>query len=108
MRKFSPLLDPRVNLPDGSALVVEVVEAVMLSRVRRKRSDVPRVRTRLHERIEDLHLRTKRLARLATSPNFVDRLPFSPQRLRVSDLFKVRDFSCFYRPEMRDSNGYRL
>lgn len=66
MREFPPVPDPRVTMPGGSALAVEVVAAVLLSRSKRKPSDVPREETRPHEKIGELHTRAKRLARLAT------------------------------------------
>lgn len=50
----------------GSALAVELVAAMLLSRSSRKPSDVPREETRPHEQIAELHARAKRLARLAT------------------------------------------
>jgi hypothetical protein len=66
MREFPPVPDPRVTMPGGPALAVEIVAAVLLSRPCRKPSDLPREETRPHERIEELHSRVKRLARLAT------------------------------------------
>ncbi|MGM0696819.1 MAG: hypothetical protein ACQET9_08425, partial [Actinomycetota bacterium] len=66
MREFPPVPDPRVTTPGGSALAVELVAAMLLSRSSRKPSDVPREMTRPHEKIEELHARAKRLARLAT------------------------------------------
>lgn len=66
MREFPPVPDPRVTMPGGSALAVEMVAAVLLSRPSRKPSDIPREETRPHEQIEELHMRAKRLARLAT------------------------------------------
>ena len=65
MREFPPVPDPRVTMPGGSALAVELVAAVLLSRPSRKPSDVPREETRPHEQIPELHTRAKRLARLA-------------------------------------------
>lgn len=66
MREFPPVPHPRVTMPGGSALSVELVAAMLLSRSSRKPSDVPREETRPHEKIEELHARAKRLARLAT------------------------------------------
>jgi hypothetical protein len=66
MREFPPIADPRVTAPGGSALAIEIVAAVLLSRHCRKPSDLPRMETRPHEQIEELHSRVKRLARLAT------------------------------------------
>ncbi|WP_217132888.1 hypothetical protein [Leucobacter chinensis] len=66
MREFPPVPDPRVTMPGGSALAVEMVAAVLLSRSSRKPSGIPREETRPHEQIEELHMRAKRLARLAT------------------------------------------
>lgn len=65
LREFSPVPDPRLSMPGGSGLAVEIVAAAMLSRAGRKPSGVPREETRPHEQIEQLHLRAKRLARLA-------------------------------------------
>lgn len=65
MREFPPVPDPRVTMPGGSAVAVELVAAVLLSRPSRKPSDVPRGETRPHEVIPELHTRAKRLARLA-------------------------------------------
>ncbi|MFD4182270.1 hypothetical protein [Rhodococcus sp. NPDC058514] len=65
LRELPPVPDPRVTMPGGSALAVELVAAVMLSRPSRKPSDVPREETRPHEQIAELHSRAKRLARLA-------------------------------------------
>ena len=66
MHEFPSVPDPRVTMPSGSALAVELVAAVLLSRSSRKPSDVPREETRPHEKIAELHARAKRLARLAT------------------------------------------
>ncbi|MFC3688903.1 hypothetical protein [Aquipuribacter hungaricus] len=66
MREFPPVPDPRMIMPGGSALAVELVAAALLSRSSRKPSDVPREETRPHEQIAELHTRAKRLARLAT------------------------------------------
>lgn len=66
MREFPPVPDPRVVVDDGSGLFVEVVSAVLLSRVSRKPDPTPRLDTRPHERVEDLHRRAQRIARLAT------------------------------------------
>lgn len=66
MREFPPVPDPRVTMPGGSALAVEMVAAVLLSRSSRKPSEIPREETRPHEQIAELHTRAKRLARLAT------------------------------------------
>lgn len=66
LREFSPVPDPRVSMPGGSALAVEIVAALMLSRGSRKPSATPREETRPHEQVAELHSRAKRLARLAT------------------------------------------
>lgn len=66
LREFSPVPDPRVSMPGGSGLAVEIVAALMLARGSRKPSVVLRQETRPHEHIEELHSRAKRLTRLAT------------------------------------------
>jgi hypothetical protein len=65
MREFSPVPDPRVISPDGSALAVEIVTAILLARPTRKPHPRPRRETRPHEKIDELHRRSKRLGRLA-------------------------------------------
>lgn len=65
MRAFPIVPDPRVTVPGGSALAVEIVAAILLSRPTRKPSYLPREETRPHEVIEELHSRAKRLSRLA-------------------------------------------
>lgn len=66
MREFAPVPDPRIIVADGSALVIEIVAAVLLARSGRKPSPIPRVDTRPHENVTDLHERAQRLSRLAT------------------------------------------
>lgn len=66
MREFPPVPDPRVVVRDGTALAVEIVTAVLLARTSRKPDPTPRIDTRPHEKIEELHQRARRLARLAT------------------------------------------
>lgn len=65
MREFPPVPDPRIMSPGGSALAVEIVAAVLLSRSSRKPGGLPREETRPHELIGELHSRAKRLSRLA-------------------------------------------
>ena len=66
MREFPPVPNPRVVVGDGTALAVEIVTAVLLARTSRKPDPTPRIDTRPHEKIEELHQRARRLARLAT------------------------------------------
>lgn len=66
MREFPPVPDPRVVVADGTALTVELVSAVLLSRESRKPGPTPRLDTRPHEKVAELHQRAQRLARLAT------------------------------------------
>ncbi|MDM3975979.1 hypothetical protein QRB36_17570 [Mycobacterium marseillense] len=65
LREFSPVPDPRVVNPDGSALAVEIVAAILLARPNRKPHPRPRIETRPHEQVEELHKRSRRLGRLA-------------------------------------------
>lgn len=51
--------------PGGSALAIEIVAAVLLSRGSRKPSAVPRDETRPHVAVNELHQRALRLMRLA-------------------------------------------
>jgi hypothetical protein len=66
LRELSPVPDPRIVVPDGTALAVEIVAAVLLSRPSRKPHPRPRQETRPHESINELHKRSMRLGRLAT------------------------------------------
>ena len=66
MREFPPVPDPRVEVADGTALAVELVSAVLVSRESRKPDPTPRLETRPHEKVAELHQRAQRLARLAT------------------------------------------
>lgn len=66
MREFPPVPDPNLEW-EGSALNVEIVAAMLLGRSSRKPdTDTPRMSTRPHEAISQLHDRAQRLARLAT------------------------------------------
>jgi hypothetical protein len=65
MREFPPVPDPRAVPPDSSALAVEIVAAVLLSRESRKSSSLPRDQTRPHMAVNELHDRAQRLTRLA-------------------------------------------
>ncbi|WP_155948612.1 hypothetical protein [Mycobacterium sp. URHB0044] len=65
MREFPPVPDPRVVMPDGSALVVEIIAAVLLSRAGRKPGPRPRLETRPHEAVAELHRHGARLSRIA-------------------------------------------
>lgn len=65
MREFSPVPDPRISMPGGSGIAVEIVACLLLARGQRKTGDVPREETRPHEAISELHDRAQRLARLA-------------------------------------------
>lgn len=66
MREFPPVPDPRVVMPESSALVVEIVAAVLLSRASRKPDPRPRRETRPHEAVAALHQHASRLSRIAT------------------------------------------
>lgn len=66
MREFQPVPDPTSAPLDGSGLVVEIVAAVLLSRGKRKITDTPRLDTRPHEAIEEIHQRCGKLARIAS------------------------------------------
>ena len=66
MREFPPVPDPSLEW-EGSALNIEIVAALLLGRSSRKPdTDTPRMDTRPHEAISELHDRAQRLARLAT------------------------------------------
>lgn len=65
MREFPPVPDPNLEW-EGAALNVEIVAAMLLGRGSRKPADTPRVDTRPHEAISELHSRAQRLGRLAT------------------------------------------
>lgn len=65
MREFPPVPDPRVVMPDGSAIAIEIVTCALLARGKRKQGSVPREVTRPHEEISELHDRAQRLSRLA-------------------------------------------
>ncbi len=65
MREFPPVPDPNLQW-DGSALNVEIVAAMLLGRGSRKPTGTPRMDTRPHEAISELHDRAQRLGRLAT------------------------------------------
>lgn len=65
MREFPPVPDPNLEW-GGSALNVEIVAAMLLGRGARKPADTPRMDTRPHEAISELHSRAQRLGRLAT------------------------------------------
>jgi hypothetical protein len=65
LRELPPVPDPRAVMPDSSALAIEIVAAVLLSRVSRKPSSRPRNETRPHMVVEELHDRAERLRRLA-------------------------------------------
>ncbi|MBW4717406.1 hypothetical protein [Saccharothrix obliqua] len=64
MREFPPVPDPNLQW-DGAALNVEIVAAMLLGRGARKPTDTPRMDTRPHEAISDLHSRAQRLGRLS-------------------------------------------
>lgn len=66
MREFPPAPDPRIVMPESSALVVELVAAVLLSRGSRKPDPRPRRETRPHEAVGALHQHASRLSRIAT------------------------------------------
>ena len=61
-REFPPV--PNLEW-EGSALNVEIVAAILLGRGSRKPADTPRMDTRPHEAISELHSRAQRLGRLA-------------------------------------------
>lgn len=64
MREFPPVPD-RHQEWEGTALNVEIVAAMLLGRGSRKPADTPRMDTRPHEVINELHSRAQRLGRLA-------------------------------------------
>jgi hypothetical protein len=66
LREFPPV--PLLDVTwEGSALNVEIVAAMLLGRPSRKPNTItPRLETRPHEAISELHNRAQRLARLAT------------------------------------------
>lgn len=64
-REFPPVPDPNLEW-EGAALNVEIVAAMLLGRRSRKPADTPRMDTRPHEAINELHSRAQRLGRLAT------------------------------------------
>jgi len=66
MRELPPVPDPRVVMPDGSGVVVEIVAAILLARPSRKPDPTPRPETRPHEQTSMLHQRAQRLIRLVT------------------------------------------
>jgi hypothetical protein len=65
LRELPPVADPRAVTPDSSALAIEIVAAVLLSRPSRKPSSRPRGETRPHMAVNELHDRAQRLTRLA-------------------------------------------
>lgn len=65
MRELPPVPDPRAAIPDSSAVAIEIVAAVLLSRSSRKPSTRPREETRPHMAVNELHDRAMRLTRLA-------------------------------------------
>ena len=64
LREFPSVPDPNLEW-DGSALNVEIVVAMLLGRRSRKPTDTPRMDTRPHEAISELHSRAQRLGRLS-------------------------------------------
>lgn len=66
LRELSVVPDPRALVPDSSALAIEIVAAILLSRPSRRPSDGAREDTRPHQHIDELHRRAKRITRLAT------------------------------------------
>lgn len=64
MREFPPVPDPNLQW-EGLALNVEIVAAMLLGRESRKPADTPRMDTRPHEAISELHSRAQRLGRLS-------------------------------------------
>ncbi|HEY9312463.1 hypothetical protein [Williamsia sp.] len=65
MRELPPVPDPRVVVPGSSALAIELVAALLLSRDCRKPDLRPRSETRPHMAVNELHHRAVRLGRLA-------------------------------------------
>lgn len=64
MREFPSVPDPQLEW-EGSALNVEIIVAMLLGRGSRKTTDTPRLDTRPHEAITELHSRAQRLGRLS-------------------------------------------
>jgi hypothetical protein len=79
MREFPPVPDPNLEW-EGSALNVEIVAAMLLGRCSRKPdTETPRMDTRPHEAITELHARAQRIGRLATyRQQFVARVSDDP------------------------------
>lgn len=72
MRELGPVSDPRFAVPDGSAVAIEIIAAVLLSRASRKISDFPRDESRPHMAVNELHDRAARLMRLAQTRQLVE------------------------------------
>ncbi|MET8846025.1 hypothetical protein [Amycolatopsis sp. NPDC004625] len=71
MREFPPV--PYPNLAwEGSALNIEIIAAMLLGRESRKPNDTPRMNTRPHEAVSELHSRAQRLGRLATYRQLIE------------------------------------
>jgi hypothetical protein len=86
MREFPPVPDPRLVVSDGIAIAVEIVAAILLSRPSRKPDPRPRMETRPHEKVSELHQRATRLGRLAMYRQlFVARLSDDPLAMLAAE-----------------------
>lgn len=72
LRELSLAGDREAGPPGSSALAVEIVAAVLLSRDSRKPSPVPRDQTRPYLAVGELHDRAQRLTRLAQARQLVE------------------------------------
>jgi hypothetical protein len=72
LRELSPAADAGTGVPDSSALAIEIIAAMLLSRPSRKLNGRPRGEPRPHEHIDELHHRAQRVARLAQFRQLVE------------------------------------
>ena len=72
MRELPPAPVPQTVMPDSSALAIEIVTAVLLSRASGKPSTRPREETRPHMVVNELHDRAQRVTRLAQTRQLVE------------------------------------
>jgi hypothetical protein len=72
LRELAPVSAPEAAIHDSSALVIEIVTAVLLSRVSRKPGACPREQTRPHMVVNELHDRAQRLTGLAQTRQLVE------------------------------------
>lgn len=72
LRELSMIPDPRALIPDSSALAIEIVAAMLLSRPSRRPSGGAHEGSRPHQHIDELHRRAQRITRLATIRHLVE------------------------------------